>query len=296
MNSIRRLVGPVFDRIGRDNVTGLAAMVAYNLVISIVPFAILALWVGGQVIEAHSYDDAVARSLRAIFPGPTDSTLQSLLDGIKRGTPGVGTLALLGSIWTGMSFWGAIDTAFGRIYSLPQRGWLAQKRFAFLMLWLVIVFIAAVVAVPVVQTAIAAVRRDLPFGLDQLPGLALATSLAVGLALLFLSLWAIYALGPNGRLPWRSVWPGALAATTVIGVLDIVYPYYLTHGSMVWRYGTTAVFLVIVLLWFYAVSLVLLLGAELNAWRHRRTGPATGGPVPDSQASRSAAISRKQAT
>ena len=270
----------VFSRLGRDDVTGLAAMVAYNLAISIVPLAILALWIAGRVAGSAEFEQAISRDLGAIFPGPADSTLQGLLTRIRSGAASTGIVALVVSVWTGMSFWGSIDTAFGRIYNLPGRGWLRQKRFSLAMLWLVVAFMAATVAVPVAQSALAAARNDLPFGLDHVPGGALATSLALGLLTLFCSLWAIFALGPNGRLPWKAVWPGALACTLAIAVTDAVFPYYLTHVSAVWRFGTTAVFLVIVLAWFYLVALFILLGAELNAWlleRHNRsqTGPAS---------------------
>ena len=292
----------VFARLGKDNVTGLAAMVAYNLAISVIPLAVLALWVAGRVAGSTEFEEAISRDLGAIFPGPADNTLRSLLGRIRTGAPGLGVAAIVFSIWTGMSFWGAIDTAFDRIYELPSRGWIKQKRFSFLMLWLVVLFMAATIAVPIAQSAIAGVRRDLPFGLDTVPGAALVFSLAIGVALLFLTLLAIYSLGPNRRLPWREVWPGALFATVIIAGTDYIYPYYLTNVSSVWRFGTTAVFLVIVLAWFYLVALVILLGAELNAWRltRRRARRAALGESPESgdptQDVRSDGISRKQST
>ena len=288
MKRIKSFLLPIFERLGKDNVTGLSAMVAYNLAISIVPFAVLSLWIAGRLVGSSDFEAAIDRDLGAIFPGPADTTLHSLLGRIREGSASIGLISLVASIWTGMSFWGAVDTAFGTIYSLPKRSWLGQKRFAFAMLWLVLLFVAATVAVPVIQSAIAAVQSDLPFGLDAVPGGTLITSLAVGVALLFLTLWAIYALGPNERLRWRAVWPGALAATVVIAALDFIYPYYLTHASSVWRFGTTAVFLVIVLLWFYAIALMILLGAELNSALLDRSTRL--------QATRSAAISRKQET
>lgn len=260
----------VFGRLGRDNITGLAAMVAYNLAISVVPLAVLALWIAARIAGSSEFEEAISRDLGAIFPGPADGTLQSLLGRIRTGAPGLGIAAIVFSVWTGMSFWGAIDTAFDRIYELPSRGWLKQKRFSFLMLWLVVLFMASTIAVPIAQSAIAGVRNDLPFGLDAVPGTALIFSLAIGVLLLFLTLLAIYSLCPNRRLPWREVWPGALFSTAVIAGTDYIYPYYLTNVSSVWRFGTTAVFLVIVLAWFYLVALVILLGAELNAWRLER--------------------------
>ena len=49
--------------------------------------------------------------------------------------------AAIGAIWIGASFWGAMDTAFCRIYHVECRGWIEQKRFSFLMLFVVLAFI-----------------------------------------------------------------------------------------------------------------------------------------------------------
>jgi YihY family inner membrane protein len=289
MRRLRDSLGPAFDRLGSDNVTGLAAMVAYNLAISIVPFAILALWIAGRVAGSSDFESAISRDISAIFPGTADQALQSLLSRIKAGAPSVGLIAVIASAWTGMSFWGAIDTAFNQIYDFPSRGWLRQKRFAFAMLWLVVLFVASTVAVPAAQSAVAGARSDLPFGLADLPGLALVTSLAVGLFLLLVTLAAIYSIAPNGHTPFSSVWPGALLATGLITGLDFVFPWYLTHASAVWRFGTSVVFLVIVLLWFFIVSLLILLGAELNAFLLRRSSKRTPAGEPDSDLEEAAA-------
>lgn len=294
MTRLKSLGGAVLGRIGSHDVTGLAAMVAYNLATSLIPFSILALWISGHLLDSASVEQAVVHDLTSLFPSSQDGTLRTFFANVQTGTAAIGLASLAFSIWSGMSFWGALDTSFGRIYSLPKRGWLAQKRFAFGMLWLFMLFIVATVAVPVAQSAIASVRHDLPFGLDEVPGSALVSSLAVGVFVLFMTLWAIYALGPNGRLPWRAVLPGAAFTTAVITVLDYVYPLYLTKVSNVWRFGTTVVFLVIVLAWFYAVAFVILLGAELNSAlldRHDRAEREG-----DAQPTRSEAISLKQAT
>ena len=270
IDSGRSLAARAFARIGRDDITGMSAMVAYNLAISFVPLAVLALWVADWVVGSKEFEQAVIRDLTAIFPGEDNATLTTLFDRLKSAAPETGAIALVLSIWTGMSFWGSIDTSFRRIYDLPSRGWVGQKRFSLAMIWLVVLFMGTTVAVPAAQSSLAAVRSNLPFGLADVPGLTLATSLAVGILLLFLTLWAIFAFGPNSHLSVKAVLPGALVATVAIVVLDVVYPYYLTHVSAFWRFGTTVVLLVITLAWFYALAFVILLAAELNAWLMRR--------------------------
>src|SRR2546425_337498 len=109
-------------------------MVAYNLLLSILPLALLTLFVAGQVLESGALERSVVRDLQRIFPGAAESTLTSALDRIRGASTSLGIATLISSVWIGSSFWGALDTAFCRIYHFRCRGWLEQKRFALAML------------------------------------------------------------------------------------------------------------------------------------------------------------------
>jgi membrane protein len=169
-------------------------------------------------------------------------------------------------VWFAASFWGALDTAFCRIYHRECRSWVRQKLFGLGMFAVVLLFILASVAVPTFQSLLATTTHDLPFGLSEIRGLVYGMSLAAGIVGLFLALCVTYAVVPKGRMPWRCVWPGALGATVAIGVLDIAFPLYLDHVSTL-RVGTTFVFVLIVLVWFYSIALILLSGAVVNELR-----------------------------
>jgi membrane protein len=249
------------------NVTGSAAMVAYNMLLGLIPVALLALFVGGQVLSSHAVQQSVMRDLRGIFPGADASTLDSLLDQIQTSTTSTGVLALLASLWLGSSFWGALDTAFARIYRCRSRPWLEQKRFALGMLVVVLLFMIATVAVPAVQSILKAGASALPFDLARVTDAVYAISLLGSLALLFGCLSLIYARVPNRPTRWRVVWPGALGATVAIAIVDFTFPLYLTNISTIARFGTTIVFILIVLGWFYVVALLILSGAIINAMR-----------------------------
>jgi YihY family inner membrane protein len=213
---------------------------------------------------------SVLRDLRDIFPGTGVQTLDSLLDQIQSSTTSTGVLALLASLWLGSSFWGALDTAFAPIYRCAARPWLKQKRFAIAMLGVVLIFMVATVIVPAAQSILQAGAAELPFDLAQVAGVVYAISLLGSLALLFCSLALIYAQVPNRPVRWGSVWPGALGATAAIGVLAYAFPLYLTNISTIARFGTTFVFVVILLAWFYGLAIILLGGATINALRAGR--------------------------
>jgi membrane protein len=256
-----------FRKAYEDNITGLAGMVAYNMLLSILPLALLALFIAGRVLGSGDLEQSVFSDLRRLFPDAADSTLNSLLRGVQQNSTGFGIVALVTGIWFGSSFWGALDTAFCRIYAVQCRSWVQQKRFALAMLVVVLLFMAATVIVPAVQSFLITGKDNLPFGLDKVGGLVYVATLVLGLAVLFAILCLIYRATPNTRVPWRAIWPGAAAATAAIAVIDYGFPIYLSQVSTIASFGTTFTFVAIVLIWFYVLAIIILGGAILNSLR-----------------------------
>jgi membrane protein len=251
-----------------DNLTGLSGMVAYNLLLSLFPLALLALFIASRVLQSGELETSVFKDLQRLFPSAAEGTITSALNRVKASSTGIGVVAVVTSVWFGSSFWGALDTAFCRIYHMECRTWLRQKRFALVMLVVVLVFMLATVLVPAAQSILVSGTDKLPFGLNNVRGLVYGVTLAFGLFILFAILCVIYWAVPNHRMPWRGIWPGALLATGAIGIVDYGFPLYITNVSAIGeQLGSTLVFIVIVLLWFYALAIILLGGAIVNALR-----------------------------
>jgi len=248
-----------------SNITGLASMLAYTMLLGVVPLALLGLFVGGHVLSSPSVMHSVEGDLRDIFPGTTQHTLQSLLDQVSDSTTSTGILALVASLWLASSFWGALDTSFSRIYNCSSRPWLQQKRFGLAMVGVVLLFMLATVLIPTAQSLLKATAGDLPIDLVHVHDVVYVISLAASLAILFTCLSVIYHRVPNREIPWRAVWPGAITATIAIGAIDYGFPVYLSSISTIARFSSTVVFIVIVLGWFYLVAIVILSGAVINA-------------------------------
>lgn len=264
-----------------ENVTGLSGMVAYNLLLSVFPLALLALFIAGRVLESGDLEQSILQDLQQLFPSAADGTLERTLDRVRNSSNTLGIVAFVASIWIGSSFWGALDTAFCRIYHCRCRSWVEQKRFALMMLVVVLLLMAATVAVPTVQAILVNGADDLPFGLDEVRGLVFGVTLAAGLLVLFGILCLVYWTVPNSFVPWRAVWPGAAAATVAIGIVDYAFPFYLSNISSIARFGTTFVFVVIVLLWFYALAIIILGGAVINAMRYELHDTGTISTAPE---------------
>ncbi len=255
-----------WERAYRENITGMAAMVAYNLALALFPFVLLVLFIFGQVIQNTDVEASVIRDLEGIFPAVERESLSSIVERIRDGSTTIGVVAAIGAIWIGASFWGAMDTAFCRIYHVECRGWIEQKRFALLMLIVVVAFMAASVIVPVAEGVLASGAEDLPFGLDEFGAVRSGLVLAAALLLTFGLVSLIYYFVPKGHVPWRGIWAGAMFVTATTAVANAVFPVYLTQSNIE-ELGGALGFILIALIWFYLISLALLAGAVINALR-----------------------------
>jgi uncharacterized BrkB/YihY/UPF0761 family membrane protein len=126
---------------------------------------------------------------------------------------------------------------------------------------------AATTVVPAIQSLLLTGVGSLPLSLGAVHGVVFWLTAVAGLAVEFVLLCLIYWLVPNRAVPWGAVWPGGLAATLSVGALAYALPLYLANVSTLARLRTQFVFILIVLVWFYAVAISIVGGAEFNAMR-----------------------------
>jgi membrane protein len=263
-----RWVQAFWRRAYREGITGLAGMVAYNLLLALFPFALLVLFIFGQTLRSPEVETSVLLDLQRLFPAVEQDTLQDLLRQIRNRSTTIGIVAALGAIWIGTSFWGSLDTSFCRIYHVDCRGWVEQKRFALVMLVVTMLFLAATVVIPTLEGLIYSSADDFPFGLSELNFVVELMLLAGALTVTFIIACLIYYSVPKGHMPWRGVWPGALFLTLSAGLANWLFPFYLVEVSTVREVGGAIGFILIALIWFYLLSLALLAGAVINALRY----------------------------
>jgi membrane protein len=255
-----------------DNLTGMAAMVAYNMILSVFPLALVGLFVAGRILASEDIEASVVEDLQRLFPDETEATLVDGLRRVRESSTTVGILAIVAATWFSSSFWGALDTAFCRIYHRECRSWVKQKLFGFGMLAVVLLFFVASVGIPALQGFVLRGTEDLPFGLGDVRGVVYGLSLAGGLVLLFAILCLVYWRVPRGPVPWRCIWPGAAGALVAMAVVDYGFPLYLSNVTTL-RVGTSFLFVLIALVWFYVLALIVLAGAVVNELRFEAERP-----------------------
>jgi membrane protein len=259
-----------WNRAYKENITGLSGMVAYNLLLAVFPFALLVLFIFGQVVDSPDIERSVILDIQRLFPNIEQEALMNAIDRVRESSTTIGIAAIVGGVWIGASFWGAMDTAFCRIYHVECRGWVQQKRWSLVMLVALTLLLGASVIVPSIEGAAVSSAEDLPLGLSGIGPTRTIVLIIGGFAVTFAIISAIYWAVPKGHMPWRSVWPGAVFFAVVTSIGYYIFPLYLDNVSDLHRIGGTIGFILVAMVWFYLISLAMLAGAVINSLRHER--------------------------
>jgi membrane protein len=95
-------------------------------------------------------------------------------------------------------------------------------------------------------------------------GTASAINYVVTFAVTVIVFAAVFRVMPDAEIAWRDVWAGALITAILFAVGRIAISYYLAYSSPGQQLGAAAGSLVVILVWVYYSSLIVLFGAEVT--------------------------------
>jgi membrane protein len=264
----------VWQQTGEDNISILAAGVAFYSLLSIFPALTALVSVYGLVADPTIVQREL-HDLRGVLPADAVSLLSGWLQQLAqrpRSSFGTGlVLSLLLSLWTARYATGAMMTALNVAYDEPEsRSLLMFNAVAFALTAVLILFGIAVVALVAVAPAV--------IGLLPLPaGWVSAVSLLrwpILAALTVVALAALYRYAPNRASPtWEWASAGAIAATAVWIIGSYGFSVYVSRfAGYDQTYGSVGA-IVVLLIWFWLGAYAVLLGAELNSGIERKRRP-----------------------
>jgi membrane protein len=256
-----------------DRGTHLAAMVAYFALLSFVPLTFLALSLLGLVHRADASDFLVKELSRA-FPTTSLTQILSLVHRVQDNATTLGIVGGVALIWSALSLFSALESAFNIVYGRPNRSFLHGKGIAAVVMVATIttLFVSLVIGALGVEV----VKRYAPgFVGNSIAGYIL--SIAVSLLGVFVFVLAAYRLLTNADVTVRDVLPGAVLAAVVLEASFQIVPIFvrLADVNPVLRVLGGPV---ILLLWLYVMANVIVFGAELNWWNAERR--SAGEPAP----------------
>ncbi len=278
-------------KVNNDWVFNLAAMLAYNLLMSIVPILAMLLSFFGLFLAglAPGSEQQLINQISTTIPSG-HIFIEPALNRLAAGSGIFAVIAIALSAWFGSRLFVAIEQCFDLIYRLPTRNFVRQNSIALGMMFVFVVLIPVLLAVSAAPSFLSTsfVGALLSSSPASRFWLSIATAIA-GFIIASILFLAIYMIIPNRPLRIQDAWKGALIAGALLEVYNIAFPFYATHFLKPDSYGSTAGFAVLVLVFFYYFGIILLLGAEINSFLagQRQTATALPGILYEVQVRRS---------
>jgi membrane protein len=241
-------------------VSGQAARVAYFFFMSLPPLLMAAFALAG-IFGGDRTADWLTAALRRNLPAEAGTLVNGFVaDVVRRGHPGLLSLGLALALWSGASVFLALEEALDAIYDVPcARGFVRRRALALAtLLGVGVLFLAGSAAV----LAGAAIARGL--------GLGSAWSVAqwpLGFAMVAGAFWIVYAVLPGRRQ--RASRATLLKAAALAAALWLLATlgfrlYAARFGSYGRTYGVLGG-IIVLLLWMYYTSAVILAGGAVAA-------------------------------
>ncbi|CAF2508931.1 unnamed protein product [Rotaria sp. Silwood2] len=270
---VRRFIRKFFNDWSMD----FSAMLAYNLLIALLPIAVALFGITGLVLK--NYPDtqkAVKNKIIHLFPADntTQAGIQQVVDlAFNQLSKDAGLILAIGvffALFGSSRLFIAIDKCMTIVYRLPQRTFLRQNLLAFGMLFLFITIIPIMLATSSAPSALISI---IPGG-----GCRFGTFLAgmvFSLIAGFIFFESVYWFIPNQKMSFKVTWCGALVAACTLEIFLILFPLYVRR--FMGNYAGQIGFAVILLLFFFYFATILILGAQINAFFFEHYKPLVDG-------------------
>jgi membrane protein len=268
----RDILTRVWREISGDNVSLVAAGLAMYALLAVFPALAAAVSMYGLFATPADVIRHMQGFAGVLPPGAWDIFARQLQDIASRpqGTlTATGGIALLVALWSARSGMASLMTATNIAYSERERRGLVHQvllSLAFtagaILAFLTMLLLG--VAVPIALEAIG-VSTELEITVDLARWALLWVVAVAGLAV-------IYRYGPARlRARWRWVTWGSVMAATLWLVGSVLFALYVrTFGTYGKTYGALGG-VIVLLMWFYVSSFIIVLGAEVNAEMERQT-------------------------
>jgi membrane protein len=268
-----------------DNVTNLAAAVAYNAFLAIPSVLLIALG-GFSLLAGPGAVHTITSHLSSVMPKAAVSLIGPSLARTTQATRGGIAMVVVGVVLALWSLSGAMQTvmwAMNLAYEKDETRGFVKKRLVALVMILcavvsfALVFILLILGPHMTTWVASAIGHDTAvtwvWWVAQWPILLAGLSTAFAITLY---------LAPNVVPPtWRFVTPGAVFAVVVWLIASGAFAFYTSRFASYNKTWGSLAAVIIMLTWLWLSSLALLLGAEINAetersrsLRQRSAGPA----------------------
>ena len=260
----RSLVGRVLRNYLDDDVDGLAGMLAYNTLFSVMPILGAASITIGIIFRDARLREELSNLFSDELPPELSDAVVDAIDVAGTQVEGFGLITLILLLYGGNRLYSALDRAFAIVFRSHRRNYFKRKAFALLIApALAIVFVLSTV-VSAAATGILTTSVGKYISVDPNIQEYLSAYLIAFLLGFVMSLTA-YAIVPIDGSGWRGSIPGALVAGLLFVLLSQLYPIYMKLAGGANAYGAAYGLILLFMFWLYLAAQIIVIGAEICA-------------------------------
>jgi membrane protein len=268
-----RLVRWMYRGYTTVNAGDMAAAVAFNTLVALVPMLLLLVAISGLFLRNDTVLEQARQAIERIVPGQTSDEAFTAALSARGNTGFIGLISFIGLAWVGTGLISCLARSMNKIYGARSSGYINEKQRGFLVLMIFSFLFLVSSLASILPTFF--ISQDLPEVFDRWIlasgryqligyGIGLSTSL-----LLFLTLYRVI---PNAGQRVADVWPGTIVGAILFLAITQVFPLYIRFTGGGNRYGQVLGFVSLLVASLLILAHIILFGAYINAsWqRHRR--------------------------
>jgi membrane protein len=243
-----------------------ASAIAFSFFLALFP-AIIFLFTLIPYIPIRNFQAELFLLIRDLLPASSfaavEETIQDILTKPRGGLLSLGFLMALIFASNGLvSMMNAFDAS---LHTIERRNWIEQRLVSIVLLFILSVLLTLAISLIIAgQSAINYLDNSSLIGSRLTYYLLSVGKWLITLSLFFFAYSSLYFFAPTRKTRWRFVSPGGTLATLLSILVLIGFGYYINRfGQYNKLYGSIGTLLVILLLC-YLMSLILLIGFELN--------------------------------
>ena len=238
----------------------IAGAIAFYTLFSMFPLVLAIVSIGGYFLGQEIERAALAEQMAEVIPVSSEFIGQTMR-GVVSARAITGIVSVIAMIW-------ASSTAFSAIRKGINTAWGVARTRPFISERLIDIGLATgagaiMVFLLFVTAMVNAIQNLIQLALPGVSNEFIANTVTFGLTPLiaFATFLVLYRYMPNTKVAFRSVWPGALVASTVFYVTNLAFIWYVNTFALYNAvYGTIGAIMAL-LTWVYVSAIILLFGA-----------------------------------
>ncbi|WP_067730361.1 YihY/virulence factor BrkB family protein [Oceanobacillus damuensis] len=269
MTKFKRFSQNFMERFKDNNVTLLAASLAYYFLLAIFPLLIVAF----AIIPYFniSPEDAM-RFITSIVPGELASVFEdNIVSLVETPRGGLLTVGIIGALWSASNGINAFIKASNEAYDVEEtRSFIVTRLIAFGLTISMILAVVTAILLPVFGDVILGFIASLLGIGSEMSILLQILRYVISILVITALLMVLYHFAPNKKIPFKHIIPGALTASILWQVISIGFSIYISNfGNYSATYGSLGG-IIVLMIWFFLTGIILLIGAIVNVMYHRK--------------------------